>query len=68
MASRSIDESEVEDAVGSYRETTYPSADDPSATVILGSTKASPPRRLKVVVRTADPEFVITVADRDDER
>jgi hypothetical protein len=67
MIARGIVESEVESVVAEP-ETTYPSADDATRTVILGKTKAKPPRRLKVVVRTADPTYVITVADRDDDR
>jgi hypothetical protein len=64
MALRRIATHEIDEALDN-RETEYPSADHPDRKVILGRTRRD--RRLKVVVLVADEEFVITVADRDDE-
>lgn len=66
MADRNIIPVEVEQALDdpqvSYR-STRPGRED--RTVILGVTATG--RRLKVVVRAARPDFVVTVADRDEE-
>jgi hypothetical protein len=66
MEERDITAAEVAEPVANAT-TTYPSnrpgRDD--RTVILGLTHAG--RRLTVVVRTADPNYVVTVADRDQE-
>lgn len=65
MAQRRITEAEIDEALGNAQ-TTYASAQGPQPRlVVLGTTAAG--RRLKVVVLQADPEFVVTVADRDDE-
>jgi len=66
MLQRNISANEI-DEVLKDPETTYPSADHPDRTVYLGTCALSS-RRLKLVVLTADPETVITVADRDVER
>ena len=63
MQRRSISLAEIEEALEQCH-TTYESQDDPAVTVRLGDLATG--RRLKVVVRTADHSFVITVADRDD--
>jgi hypothetical protein len=63
MPRRRISKAEVEQVLASP-EITYLSEEGRDRTVILGTTSAS--RRLKVVVRTDDPQFVVTVADRDD--
>lgn len=47
------------------RETTYPSETHADRTVILGRTVAG--CRLKIVVLTERPDYVVTVADRDKE-
>lgn len=66
MTERSITAAEVEEAVANPS-TSYPSnrpgRDD--RTVILGLTNAG--RRLKVAVLTARPDYVVTIADRDEE-
>jgi hypothetical protein len=62
MLRRGIDEIEVEQAIDNA-ETTYPSRERDDRTVILGRTEKG--RRLKVVVETASPHMVVTVADRD---
>lgn len=63
MRERDISADEIAEALDNL-ETSYPSAQDESRTVILGTTRAQ--RRLKVVVKMAD-DTVITVADRDEE-
>lgn len=64
MAERRITQAEVAEALAA-RETSYPSQRRPHRLVVLGRTAAG--RRLKVVVLAVDEEFVITVADRDQE-
>jgi hypothetical protein len=64
MATRRISEEEIEQ-VFEARETTYQSGTHANRTVILGRT--SDGRRLKIVVLTARPDYVVTVADRDEE-
>lgn len=50
------------------RETSYISEDSDTALVVLGTAPGLLyPQRLKVVVRVDDEEWVITVANRDDE-
>lgn len=65
MRQRDITESEIEEAL-THASDRYPSDDAPDRTVVLGTTRNG--RRLKVVVSTEDEQYVITVADRDDER
>lgn len=66
MAVRDISETEIEDAL-KHETHRYPSDDFPEErVVILGTTGYD--RRLKIVVEATDTEYVITVADRDDER
>jgi Domain of unknown function (DUF4258) len=62
MAQRHITEAEVDQALASP-ETQYQSNTHSERTIILGRTIFG--GCLKVVVRTNDPEDVITVADRD---
>lgn len=64
MVERHISEAEVAEALAA-RETSYPSRRRSQRLVVLGRTAGG--RRLKVVVLVADEEFVITVADRDQE-
>lgn len=66
MIERDITAAEVAEAA-SQPTTTYSSNRPGRAdrTVILGTTASG--RRLKVVVLTADPDYVVTVADRDQE-
>lgn len=64
MQRRSISRDEVAQVIALH-DTMYPSAEDPSRTVLLGRTATE--RRLKVVVETANYEVVVTVADRDRE-
>jgi uncharacterized DUF497 family protein len=65
MAMRGITTEEVDEVLAAP-DTVYSSADYPDErTVVLGRTSGG--RRLKVVVRADDNEFVITVADRDSE-
>lgn len=66
MAQRGITEQEIDEALANP-DTTYPSAKNPGRMVVLGRTIGPPARRLKVVVTVDDPQFVVTVADRDDE-
>lgn len=66
MAERNITSAEVEQALDNPQTTyrsTRPGRDD--RTVILGVTVTG--RRLKVVVRAARPDYIVTVADRDEE-
>ena len=65
MVGRSISIVEVGEALANPS-TTYRSSLDASRVVVLGTTGAG--RRLKVVVSADNQLFVITVADRDDER
>ncbi len=66
MAVRDISEAEIEDALKNETER-YPSADLPDERlVILGTTGNN--RRLRVVVETEDTGYIVTVADRNDER
>lgn len=65
MKQRNISRDEVIEAIAE-RGTMYTSTDDDSRTVILGRTRAG--RSLKVVVESDDHDYVITVADRADER
>lgn len=64
MHQRGISRSEIYEALRSP-ETTYPSANDPSRIVVLGTTAFG--RRLKIVVERDDPTAVVTVAVRDEE-
>lgn len=62
---RRVTEQEVEEALA-RPDTRYPSQEYPEQrTVLLGRTAGG--KRLKVVVLTDDPEYVVTVADRDGE-
>lgn len=66
MIERNITEQEIEDALAAPS-FTRPDDDLPEErTVIYGLTRNG--RRLKVVVEAADPGYVVTVMDRDDER
>jgi len=65
MTQRGISRGEIDEALDNVG-TSYPSEDHPDRTVNLGECKNG--RRLKVVVLNADPQFVVTVADRDDQR
>jgi hypothetical protein len=67
MAQRRISVREIDDVLREP-ETVYASATHHDRLVILGTTRSHRPRRLKVVVLAADPEYVVTVADRDSER
>lgn len=64
MTDRAISAKEVAEALANVQ-TSYPSSrpgrDD--RTVILGRTTTG--RRLKIVVVTATPDYIVTVADRD---
>lgn len=62
MWRRRIHEAEVEEAL-SARDATYASQHGDDRVVVLGETLFG--RRLKVVVRAADEEYVVTVMDRD---
>jgi hypothetical protein len=62
MARRRISRLEVAEALANP-ETTYPSAERPERTVVLG--RAASGRRLKVVVTGARQTVVVTAADRD---
>ncbi len=64
MSERGISVAEV-DAVLAAPQTTYGSELYDDRVVVLGQTLAG--RRLKIVVLKADPDHVITVADRDKE-
>lgn len=62
---RGISLDEVREALANVH-TTYPSDDDPEERQVhCGDTKAG--RRLKVITLVTDSEFVITVADRDED-
>jgi hypothetical protein len=62
MEQRQITHAELEQALATP-ETQYQSKAHPGRTVILGKTIFG--GRLKVVVRTDNPAYVVTVADRD---
>lgn len=64
MRNRRISTAEVDEVLDAP-EVTYPSRTHEDRMVILGQTLAG--RRLKVVVLAADPQTVVTVADRDSE-
>ena len=64
MAARGISLDEVAEALENP-ETTYPSPRRDDRLTILGRTSEG--RRLKVVVPLAEPDVIITVADRDEE-
>lgn len=64
MKQRDITEAEIDEALANPQ-TTYRSASDPDRLVVLSMLASG--RRLKIVVLEADPEYVITVADRDRE-
>jgi uncharacterized protein DUF4258 len=64
MAERTIAAHEVEEAVANPETTYTQRRPDGDRLVVLGITVAG--RRLKVVLRAADPDFVITTADRDE--
>lgn len=66
MIQRDIGEGEIDEALANETDR-WPSDDYPDdRLVICGTTRNG--RRLKVVVEVADPNYVVTVADRDDER
>ena len=62
MAQRDIAAAEI-DYVLAHPDVTYNSKNHPDRRVVEGQTRAG--RTLKVVVLIADPEFVVTVADRN---
>jgi hypothetical protein len=64
MAARGITLDEVAEALENP-ETTYPSSRRDDRLTLLGRTSKG--RRLKVVVPLAEPDVIITVADRDEE-
>ena len=64
MATRRISVAEIEQVLAA-QEMTYTSRTHADRTVILGRTSVG--RRLKVVVLTNRPDYVVTVADRDEE-
>jgi hypothetical protein len=64
MAQREITPAEIDHALA-CPETRYQPETRPDRTVILGRTIFG--GRLKVVVRTRDPEYLITVAECPDE-
>jgi hypothetical protein len=64
MRQRGITEPEIDEILADP-EIEYPSESFADRKVLLGRTSKG--RRLKVVVLKADPEYVITVADRDNE-
>lgn len=64
MKQRDITQAEIEEALG-QPDTTYPSTSHPDRSVVLSTLRSG--RRLKVVVQTNDPQYVVTVADRDRE-
>jgi uncharacterized DUF497 family protein len=66
MAERAISAHEVEEAVANPETTYTQSKPDDDRLIILGTTAMG--RRLKVVLRAADPDFVITTADRDEDQ
>lgn len=63
MAERTIAAHEVEEAVANPK-ATYTQSRPDGDRVVLGTTAAG--RRRKVVLRAADPDFVITTTDRDE--
>ncbi len=65
MRARGITEPEIEQALA-RADSRYPSQDDPDRIVVFGVTEAG--RLLKIVVLARDPEYVVTVADRSDDR
>ncbi len=65
MRARGITETEIEQALA-RADSRYPSDDDPAKIVVLGVTETGRP--LKIVVLAVDPEYVVTVADRSDNR
>lgn len=67
MAQRGITVEEI-DEVLMQPETVYASATHGGRLVVLGTTRGDRPRRLKIVVLARDPEYVVTVADRDSEQ
>lgn len=66
MAARVISATEIAEALTNIQ-TSYPSnrPGREDRTVNLGTTGTG--RRLKVVVKTENPDFIVTVADRDQE-
>ena len=66
MTQRGISRGEIDEALDNVG-TSYPPRTTPDRTVNLGRCRKNG-RRLKVVVLNADPQFVVTVADRDDQR
>ncbi len=64
MAQRGVAEAEIDEVLAnpSIR---YTSETHRDRTVVLGATSTG--RRLKVVVLTTMPDYVVTVADRDEE-
>ena len=65
MRRRGITLDEMEEALASAA-TTYPSREFPDErTVVLGTTAKGRP--LKIVITVADPECVVTVADRSNQ-
>ncbi len=65
MQRRQISREEVEQALGNPGAVRYASGEDPSATVVRSESEAG--RRLKVVVRTDDHDYIITVAGISEE-
>ena len=66
MRQRGITETEIEEALEAV-EAKFPADEYPDERIVIfGSTSAG--RRLKIVVESSDDRYVITVADRDDER
>lgn len=64
MAARGISLEEVAEAL-EEPQTTYPSPRREDRLTVLGTTRTG--RRLKIVVPSAEPYVIITVADRDQE-
>lgn len=66
MRQRDITEAEIEEAL-SNKTSQYPSDHYPDDRIVVcGKTRNG--RRLKVIVESADPEYVISVMDQDDDR
>lgn len=63
--SRKITRAEAQEVLSAGNKTQYPSEEREDALVTLGETEGG--RRLKVVTKVSDPDYVITLADRDNE-
>jgi hypothetical protein len=61
---RSITRDEIQQTLANVQ-TQYPSEEADDRIVVLGTTENG--RRLKIVVLRDDPNYIVTVADRDDE-